>query len=92
VIYQHKDRSGGEDTGDEDIVAIDPDATRIEIDNQVRDRLFIEIEQYVVCDEECRGICPICGAHLNETTCDCVVEIADPRWEALQTLRRRAGE
>ena len=89
VIYQHADRNGDSDTGDEDIVAIDPQTTRIEIDPQVRDRLFIETAQFVVCDEECRGICPVCGVNLNETTCTCVVEITDPRWEALETLRRR---
>jgi uncharacterized protein len=92
VIYQHPGRNGSEDTGDEDIVVIEPQATRIEIDDQVRDRLFVETDQYVVCDEECRGICPICGANLNETTCECVVETADPRWEALETLRRQASE
>jgi uncharacterized protein len=92
VIYQHTGRNGAEDTGDEDIVAIDPQAARIEIDDQVRDRLFVETDQYVVCDDECRGICPICGANLNETTCECVIETTDPRWEALETLRRQASE
>ncbi|MFN2420112.1 MAG: DUF177 domain-containing protein [Gemmatimonadota bacterium] len=92
VIYQHTGRNGGEDTGDEDIFAIEPQATRIEIDTQVRDRLFVETEPYVVCDEKCRGICPICGANLNETPCACVIEVADPRWEALQALRQQGSE
>jgi uncharacterized protein len=92
VVYQHRGPRQGEDTGDEDIVTIDPGANVIEIDREVRDRLFVETEQYALCMEECRGICPNCGANLNLTTCDCVVENGDPRWQALESLRRLGGE
>jgi uncharacterized protein len=36
-----------------------------------------------VCDEECRGLCPVCGGNRNQTDCDCSDETTDPRWDAL---------
>ncbi len=91
VIYQHGGRDD-EETGDEDVVTIESGANRIEIENEVRDRLFVETEQYALCVEECRGICPTCGANLNLTTCECVVEATDARWQALESLRRPGGK
>lgn len=38
-----------------------------------------------LCQEECKGICPQCGADLNVETHDCEPEI-DPRWEKLRKL------
>jgi len=92
VVYQYPGRDQDEETGDEDLVLIDPGADRIEIDEAVRDRLFVETELYALCSDECRGICPSCGANLNETTCDCEVAVGDARWHALESLRRRTGE
>ena len=92
VVYQHPGRGQGEESGDEDMVLIDPGTTRLEIDDAVRDRLFVETQLYALCSEECRGICPTCGVNLNETTCECEVTTVDDRWRALETLRRRTGE
>ncbi|OGN90609.1 MAG: hypothetical protein A2158_04080 [Chloroflexi bacterium RBG_13_46_14] len=38
-----------------------------------------------LCRKDCSGLCPTCGANLNEEECDCTPEI-DPRWEKLNTL------
>jgi uncharacterized protein len=40
----------------------------------------------VLCQEDCRGLCPICGRNLNEGECDCSKDEADPRLEALRGL------
>ena len=38
-----------------------------------------------LCKEDCKGICPQCGANLNEETHDCEPEM-DPRWGKLREL------
>ena len=38
-----------------------------------------------LCSDHCRGICPQCGANLNEGLCGCEPPI-DPRWEPLMEL------
>lgn len=37
----------------------------------VRENMLLAIPISPVCRESCRGLCPGCGADLNETTCDC---------------------
>ncbi|MDX1624429.1 MAG: DUF177 domain-containing protein [Gemmatimonadota bacterium] len=94
VVYQEPPRGEepeGED--DEDAIAwIDRGATKIEIDRAVRDRLFLESERFPLCDEECAGLCPVCGVDRNEEDCDCVVETVDARWQALEEFRSEMGE
>ena len=37
-----------------------------------------------LCREDCRGLCPICGANLNEGECGCDRRRVDPRLEGLK--------
>ncbi|MFC1917949.1 DUF177 domain-containing protein [Chloroflexota bacterium] len=36
-----------------------------------------------LCDEDCAGLCPSCGANLNQGTCSCPPVVIDPRWANL---------
>ena len=53
----------------------------------LREQLLLRVPQYVVCREECRGLCPQCGTDLNQTTCDCVPEAAPSAWGALKNIK-----
>jgi uncharacterized protein len=86
VVYQHSG-STGDDFGDTDIVSIEPRATEIEIDEPVRERLFLERNRFPLCDGECAGICPQCGQNLNQRRCDCASGETDERWSVLGALR-----
>ena len=33
--------------------------------------LLVEFPTKVVCREDCKGLCPVCGCNLNRETCDC---------------------
>jgi uncharacterized protein len=50
----------------------------------VRQELVLSLPPSPVCRPDCRGLCPVCGKNRNEESCDCEVETADPRWEALR--------
>jgi uncharacterized protein len=53
----------------------------------LREELILRLPDFVLCSENCRGLCPTCGANLNETTCACVpVEEPSP-WSALKNLK-----
>ncbi len=43
----------------------------LEIDKAVLDNLFLELPIASVCRKDCKGLCPVCGADLNVTTCQC---------------------
>jgi len=39
-----------------------------------------------LCDDDCSGLCPVCGINMNLSSCDCPKGIIDPRWEKLAKL------
>ena len=41
------------------------------IDKLILDRISVELPQRFLCDEDCKGLCPKCGANLNERSCGC---------------------
>ena len=55
-----------------------------------RDALALSVPANVLCREDCAGLCPACGANLNEAGPDHHHEPApDPRWAALSEIRFR---
>lgn len=57
---------------------------------------FIELVQLSVpaqplCRDDCRGLCPRCGADRNHETCDCEAERSGSPFAVLGSLRRSAG-
>jgi len=62
------------------------------VDNEVDFNPYIEeavnlaLNPQPLCHEDCRGLCPQCGADLNETTCTCTQTRTDPRLEILRGL------
>lgn len=78
----------------EDAAADDPSAVvipagLIELDlvPAIREELILAAPEYVLCRDDCRGLCPRCGADRNAGPCDCRSE-PDPRWAALEALKR----
>ena len=52
----------------------------------MRDAIVLELPMAPLCREDCRGLCPQCGADRNEAECGCVAP-RDPRWANLDVLR-----
>lgn len=52
----------------------------------IRDALLLELPIAPVCQADCQGLCPTCGADLNEGPCGCEA-VSDPRWAVLDVLR-----
>ena len=53
----------------------------------VREQVSLWLPVRELCREDCKGLCPQCGANLNEERCDCQEELADSRWDALRDLK-----
>jgi len=52
-------------------ISFDPGDEFIDIGMKVREELLIIQPVRVLCKEDCQGICPDCGAYLNEESCEC---------------------
>jgi uncharacterized protein len=53
----------------------------------IREQVLLALAGRPLCREECRGLCPQCGANLNEYDCGCVVGGLDPRLAVLRSLK-----
>ncbi len=71
---------------DEDIIRISDDATEIDIDPVIAEMMLLYHPLKMLCSEDCKGICPYCGADLNHEACRCSDVPIDPRWEKLRGL------
>lgn len=69
------------------VYALEAEAATLDLQPALREQLLLEVPPYPLCREDCKGLCPRCGADLNEETCDCVLEEPDPRWDALRELQ-----
>lgn len=81
--------ASGEDTDEGEAFDFDPKSGSLDLSDAVREEVVLAANPYVVCDPGCRGLCPRCGANLNEGPCGCTEEEVDPRWEALRALKGR---
>ncbi|MGH9090525.1 MAG: YceD family protein [Acidimicrobiales bacterium] len=61
-------------------------ADRLDLRPMVRDAVVLELPLAPLCRDDCRGLCPHCGADRNVEPCTCVAP-RDPRWANLDVLR-----
>ncbi|MDP6778300.1 MAG: DUF177 domain-containing protein [Candidatus Latescibacteria bacterium] len=75
--------------GDEDeaLIWLDDDRGKIDLGEEIKDYVLLEVPMGAACSETCAGLCPSCGENLNNRRCDCKTETTDPRWEALRALK-----
>ncbi|MDH4223762.1 MAG: DUF177 domain-containing protein [candidate division Zixibacteria bacterium] len=57
------------------------------LDGLVRENIVLSLPLKPLCSENCKGLCPSCGANWNLTLCECKKEVIDPRWEKLKNLK-----
>lgn len=64
------------------------DGEAVNLDEIVREQILLSLPARQLCSVDCKGLCPDCGANLNEQTCDCARNETDPRWSALAELKK----
>lgn len=79
---------------EEGLWPLEPTATEIDLAEPVREEIWLATPSYALCRPDCPGMCPRCGARLEEGPCGCPDEPADVRWAELEKLRSTltAGE
>ena len=71
---------------DPDSFAVAPDATEIDVTPAVREEMLLAAPQFVVCRDDCKGLCPQCGKDLNAGPCGCA-PVTEARWQPLKALK-----
>lgn len=58
-----------------------------DLDALLREDVLLALPTKTLCQADCKGLCPMCGADRNETACSCKKPV-DPRLAVLQELLR----
>ena len=67
----------------------------VDITEEIREEILLSIPERFKCSEDCKGLCPGCGANLNDEPCRCKksrrkkapAEKTDHTWDALDDLK-----
>lgn len=62
---------------------------QIDLRQVMEEQFYLALPMKPLHSDECKGLCPSCGANLNETTCNCQVRWEDPRLAGLKALMNR---
>lgn len=80
-LYAYPDSTTDETTEEDEVSRLVDDL--VELEPVVRDALVLALPQVPLCGEDCRGLCPDCGAKWADLGPDHRHETIDPRWAAL---------
>lgn len=58
----------------------------LDVDLLVYDEILIDFPMKVLCDENCKGFCKVCGMDLNKSTCTCDKQSEDPRMSVIRDI------
>ncbi len=61
----------------------------LDVDCLVKNEILMNWPSKVLCKEDCKGICPVCGKNRNLEECSCDTFVPDPRMaEALDVFKK----
>ncbi|MCE2454496.1 MAG: DUF177 domain-containing protein [Gemmatimonadetes bacterium] len=56
----------------------------LDLSEAIREEAVLAFDPYVLCTEDCRGLCTNCGANMNLERCSCAADPAHPAWNNLK--------
>jgi uncharacterized protein len=59
------------------------------LEDVLKEQILLALPVKQICNAGCKGLCPQCGANLNTESCHCVSTMSDPRWSALEDIRKK---
>ena len=70
----------------------------IDLTEQIREDILLDFPQHFLCQDDCQGLCPKCGANLNDGPCGCPQDTGEDEadedadggsspWAALDSLK-----
>ena len=59
------------------------------LEDVLKEQIILALPVKQVCQANCKGFCPQCGKNRNLESCNCVNTMPDPRWSALEDIRKK---
>ena len=74
--------------GDDDLRTEYLEDDRVDLSSWAHDAIALALPDKILCRPDCAGLCGVCGKDLNAEPHEHVEERVDPRWAALESLRK----
>lgn len=68
------------------------DGYSFDVEQLIYNELLVGWPTKILCSEDCKGICSVCGQNLNEGTCDCEDTGLDPRMSVIRDVFKNFKE
>ena len=78
------------DENEEDVSDIDHEVYEgesIDLSNYFREQIAMNLPYRVVCNEDCKGLCPKCGVDLNIKNCSCEKSLDNSSFSVLKGIK-----
>lgn len=72
------------DDGNDNFIVVP--SLALDLDELASSDIILELPSKVLCKEDCKGLCAMCGVNRNETQCSCTQKRVDPRLSILSKL------
>jgi uncharacterized protein len=69
---------------DEDVTFLEE--SELDVDRLIYDEILVNWPTKVLCKDDCKGLCPVCGQNLNRQDCGCDRQVLDPRMAKFQDI------
>jgi len=63
----------------------------VDISERIVEQIVLQVPMKPLCDENCKGICPVCGGNRNVTACHHEEETTHSPFDALKNLSVKKG-
>jgi len=72
ILTEKKPKEINKELKEEDLmVEFISDLENFNLSNLVREEILLQTPMKPLCDEDCKGLCQVCGSNKNEVSCDC---------------------
>ena len=68
------------------------DGYTLDVDQLISSEILIGWPTKILCSEDCKGICNVCGQNLNQGTCNCEDTSLDPRMSVIRDVFKNFKE
>ncbi len=85
--------TGSESTQDEtelkkeDLAVEFIETDKIDLDDIIREQIYLSLPMKLLCGNTCAGLCSHCGVNLNRETCNCSEGSGHPAFQKLKELK-----
>jgi len=87
LLFVDADTEGADDP---DVYVVDSRAHELDMRPALREQWLLAVPAFAQCRDDCKGLCPTCGADLNAGACDCA-PVTDSRWDTLRKVRGQSS-